>query len=108
MRTLASHPASQDVAHAFAAAACPMPQTMNHPTDTSTSLPRGDEGRRFEVRSVTGACYTLVEEVVLDEAGRPAGSRYRTAYAGLPVVANDDGTFTIVDTHTRLVRVGPR
>jgi hypothetical protein len=32
--------------------------------------------------------------------------RHRTAYAGLPVRANDDGTFTIVDTRTRLVRVG--
>ena len=81
---------------------------MNDETDTLTSLPRGAEGRRFEVRSVTGACYTLVEEIVLDGAGQTIGGRYRTAYAGLPVVANDDGSFTIVDTHTRLVRVGRR
>jgi len=107
MRTLASRSASQDVAPAFAAV-CPMPQPMNYPTDTSTSPPRGDEGRRFEVRSVTGACYTLVEETAVDEAGCAVGSCYRTAYAGLPVVANDDGSFTILDTHTRLVRVGSR
>jgi hypothetical protein len=85
-----------------------MLQPMNDPTDTLPSPPRGDEGRRFEVRSVTGACYTLVEEIAVDDAGRAGGSRYRTAYAGLPVVANDDGSFTIVDTHTRLVRVGRR
>ena len=107
MRTLAPHSASHGVAHAFAAAS-PMPQPMNDQTYTSTSPARGDEGRRFEVRSVTGACYTLVEEISVDDAGRAAGSRYRTAYAGLPVVANDDGSFTIVDTHTRLVRVGRR
>ena len=85
-----------------------MPQPENCETDMSTSPPRGNEGRRFEVRSVTGACYTLVEETAVDEAGRAVGSHYRTAYAGLPVVANDDGSFTIVDTHTRLVRVGWR
>ena len=55
---------------------------------------------RFEVRSITGACYTIVTEIGAD--GEP---RYRTAYAGLPVEANDDGTFTIVDTRTRLVRI---
>ena len=55
---------------------------------------------RFEVRSVTGACYTIVEEI-----GTDGKLRYRTAYAGLPVEANDDGTFTIVDTRTRLVRI---
>ena len=60
-----------------------------------------DTGGRFEVRSITGACYTLVEEI----DGEGACS-YHTAYAQLPVVANDDGTFTIVDTGTRLVRVG--
>jgi hypothetical protein len=54
----------------------------------------------FEVRSITGACYTIVEETAAD------GTRtYRTAYARLPVVANDDGTFTIVATGTRLIRV---
>lgn len=68
------------------------------------------ECARFEARSVTGASYTIVEH-------RPAGDDasgatdagtqrwYRTAYAGLPVVANEDGSFTIVATHTRLVRV---
>jgi len=107
MRTLASHPATQGVAHAFAAVR-PSLQPMNYPTEPLTSPPAGDELRRFEVRSVTGACYTLVEEPAVDESGRPAGSRYRTAYAGLPVVANRDGSFTIVDTHTRLVRAGRR
>ena len=62
--------------------------------------PPGDAARDFEVRSITGASYTIVEEVAGD------GTRtYRTAYARLPVAANDDGTFTIVDTGTRLVRV---
>ena len=56
--------------------------------------------REFEVRSITGASYTIVEESAAD------GTRtYRTAYAHLPVVANDDGTYTIVDTGTRLHRV---
>jgi len=67
------------------------------------------ESARFEARSVTGASYTIVEhrnvggDEGADEAG--AAKRYRTAYAGLPVVANDDGSFTIVSTHTRLTRV---
>jgi hypothetical protein len=67
----------------------------------------GRTGSRFEVRSVTGASYTLVEEVDRDGT---SGQRcqYRTAYAGLPVTANDDGSFTLVDTHTRLVRVNAR
>jgi len=30
---------------------------------------------------------------------------YRTAHARLPVAVNDDGSFTIVGTATRLVRV---
>jgi hypothetical protein len=63
---------------------------------------------RFEVRSVTGASYTLVEEVDRDAINGKPLRRYRTAYAGLPVTANDDGSFTIVDTHTRLVRVSAR
>jgi len=66
----------------------------------SASPPSAESGQRFEVRSITGACYTIVEQTDRDGA-----RRYRTAYAGLPVVANDDGTFTIVDTRTRLVRV---
>jgi hypothetical protein len=107
MRTLAFPSVSQGVDPAFAAVR-PMSQPLNDQTDPSTSPPQGDEGRRFEVRSVTGACYTLVEESAVDDAGGAACSRYRTAYAGLPVVANDDGSFSIVDTHTRLVRVGPR
>jgi len=60
----------------------------------------------FEVRSVTGASYTLVEDVERDPATGELLRRYRTGYAGLPVVANRDGTFTIVDTRTRLVRIG--
>lgn len=66
----------------------------------------GPSPRRLEVRSVTGACYTLVEDT--EGEGDCSHRRYRTAYAGLPVVANDDGSFTIVDTRTRLVRVDPR
>jgi hypothetical protein len=62
--------------------------------------PPSDAGRAFEVRSITGASYTIVEEIARDGT-----RRYRTAYARLPVTANDDGTFTIVDTGTRLVRV---
>ena len=81
---------------------------MNKQTDPSNGPPNRDEGRRFEVRSVTGACYTLVEEIAVDAAGGAVGSHYRTAYAGLPVIANGDGSFTIVDTHTRLVRAGRR
>ncbi len=75
--------------------------------DTGTILP-GRPQNRFEVRSVTGACYTLVEEA--DRAGTSDRIHrcYRTAYAGLPVVANDDGSFTLVDTQTRLVPVGER
>ena len=84
-------------------------------SDTGASLlqreePTGfEEHSRFELRSVTGARYTIVEEIRADaaRAGPACGGarRYRTAYAGLPVVANDDGSFTIVDTHTRLVRL---
>jgi hypothetical protein len=73
--------------------------------DTSASLNGGQRAHRFEVRSVTGACYTLIEQTV-EEAGRQR-RKYRTAYAGLPVTANPDGSFTIVDTQTRLVRVDP-
>ena len=75
---------------------------MNAPAPM-TPPPSDDSGRRFEVRSVTGACYTIVAEV-----GGDGALRYRTAYAGLPVIANDDGTFTIVDTRTRLVSTDPR
>lgn len=65
----------------------------------------GRPGNRFEVRSVTGASYTLVEDMDREDT-RTCGRRsYHTAYAGLPVVANDDGSFTIVATRTRLVRV---
>jgi len=79
--------------------------------DNALPLRGQREGRianRFEVRSVTGASYTLVEEVDRDGPGGRAERRFRTAYAGLPVVANDDGSFTLVDTHTRLVRVHAR
>jgi hypothetical protein len=80
--------------------------TMIRNADPLASAPSDRRSQRFEVRSVTGACYTLVEET--DREGGRAQHRYRTAYAGLPVVANDDGSFTIVDTHTRLVRVDRR
>jgi hypothetical protein len=76
--------------------------------DISTRPLQGRPMNRFEVRSVTGACYTLIEEVDRDGTSGRGHRRYRTAYAGLPVIANDDGTFTIVDTHTRLVPVSPR
>jgi hypothetical protein len=71
--------------------------------DAPSTPPSEDAGGRFEVRSITGACYTIIEEV--DREGR---RRYHTAYALLPVAANDDGSFTIVDTRTRLVRVEKR
>lgn len=76
--------------------------------DTLASLLQGRPANRFEVRSVTGACYTLVEEADRDGTNDRIHRHYRTAYAGLPVVANDDGSFTIVDTQTRLVRVDSR
>jgi hypothetical protein len=68
------------------------------------------ECARFDARSVTGASYTIVEQrsASNDACGAGEGGaemRYRTAYTGLPVVANDDGSFTIVPTHTRLVRI---
>ena len=82
--------------------------TMIDDADTSTGPTPGRPSNRFEVRSVTGARYTLVEEAGRDGTGGHARHSYRTAYAGLPVVANDDGSFTIVDTHTRLVPVSAR
>jgi hypothetical protein len=93
---------------------------MDEKAETAASLLQRDEApgftesTRFEARSVTGASYTIVEQAPLgdpvgaDREGRGGGGearRYRTAYAGLPVVANDDGSFTVVATHTRLVRV---
>jgi hypothetical protein len=91
---------------------------MDDKSDSRSSLGQPDEpagfaeSSRFEARSVTGASYTIVEQTCaeghasarVDVDCEPR--RYHTAYAGLPVVANDDGSFTIVDTHTRLVRVG--
>ena len=65
-----------------------------------SATPPSDSPRRFEVRSITGASYTIVDEVANDGT-----HTYRTAYARLPVLANDDGTYTIVDTATRLVLV---
>ena len=79
--------------------------------DNAPTLAKSASGgpiNRFEVRSVTGASYTLVEEVDREPMNGKPHRRYRTAYAGLPVTANDDGSFTIVDTHTRLVRVNTR
>jgi hypothetical protein len=74
----------------------------------STSSPQGRPRNRFEVRSVTGARYTLIEEADRDGTSGNVHRRYRTAYAGLPVIANDDGSFTLVDTHTRLIPVSAR
>lgn len=71
--------------------------------DVPTTPPPPQPASRFEVRSITGACYTIVEEIDADGT-----RRYHTAYARLPVVANPDGTLTMVDTHTRLVRVDER
>ena len=81
---------------------------MIDPPPTLSPQSPARAGNRFEVRSVTGASYTLVEEMERDGAGDPAGRRYRTAWTDLPVVANDDGSFTLVDTRTRLVRVDTR
>jgi len=78
----------------------------NSPTP-ETCRPRFPPNR-FEVRSVTGASYTLIEEWEGEGTSGQVRRRYRTAYAGLPVIANDDGSFTIVDTDTRLVRVSAR
>ena len=73
-----------------------------------------EDTARIQVRSVTGSSYTLVETTTferLDRGGpgtsvmRPVGRTYRTAYACLPVVRNEDDSFTIVDTMTRLLRV---
>ena len=72
-----------------------------------------EDTARFQVRSVTGASYTLIETTTFERSGRgagagdsrPVGRSYRTAYACLPVARNPDGSFTIVDTLTRLVRV---
>jgi hypothetical protein len=73
-----------------------------------------EDTARIQVRSVTGSSYTLVETTTFErlERGapgtsvmRPVARTYRTAYAGLPVVRNEDDSFTIVDTMTRLVRV---
>ena len=81
--------------------------TMNDDADTFTGPP-GRARNRFQVRSVTGACYTLVEEAHRDGTSGRVHRRYRTAYAGLPVTANDDGSFTLVDTRTRLVPIHAR
>jgi hypothetical protein len=107
MRTSGSCSTLQGVADAFGDVR-PMPQLVNQHTDPSTDPLPSDEPPRFEVRSVTGACYTLIEERAPDQGDGVVRSRYRTAYAGLPVVANEDGSFTIVDTRTRLVRVALR
>jgi hypothetical protein len=89
---------------------------MDESADIPASLLQGDdlpgfaESARFEARSVTGASYTIVELTTCAGAPEHAGDEcaeckhYRTAYAGLPVRANDDGSFTVVDTRTRLVR----
>ncbi|HEX2540406.1 MAG TPA: hypothetical protein VHM00_04920 [Caldimonas sp.] len=73
-----------------------------------------EDTARIQVRSVTGSSYTLIETTTFErlERGRagtsvmrPLSRTYRTAYACLPVVRNEDGSFTILDTMTRLVRV---
>ena len=76
--------------------------------NTNPSSSRGRPSARLEVRSVTGACYILIEEADRDSSGDRVRRHYRTAYAGLPVIANDDGSFTLIDTQTRLVPVGAR
>jgi hypothetical protein len=81
---------------------------MIEDADIAASLLQGRDSNRLEVRSVTGACYTLVEETGRDGGSERGHRHYRTAWAGLPVVANDDGSFTLVDTDTRLVRVDSR
>ena len=82
----------------------------NYPVSTLQPMedddpPRFAECARFDARSVTGAWYTIVEKRAASNDAHGAETRYRTAYTGLPVVANDDGSFTIVPTHTRLVRI---
>jgi len=85
----------------------PQERSVRHPTYS-------EDTDRFQVRSVTGSSYTLVETTTferIDRGGagsstaRPLARSYRTAYACLPVVRNEDDSFTIVDTRTRLVRV---
>jgi hypothetical protein len=88
--------------------ACRSVLTMIDDAPTRSTPVPGPPPSRFVVRSITGAAYTLVEEVDREGAGGAVRRRYRTAYAGLPVVANEDGSFTLVDTKTRLVRVAPR
>jgi len=90
-----------------AARAC-IPATMSDNADNAASPSQGRARTRVEVRSVTGACYTLIEEADRDGTHERVDRRYRTAYAGLPVIANDDGSFTLVDTQTRLVQVSVR
>ena len=85
----------------------PLLPLIDH-TDTHPSPSQGRATARLEVRSVTGACYTLVEEADRDGSSDRVRRHYRTAYAGLPAVANDDGSFTLIDTQTRLVPVGAR
>ena len=85
----------------------PQERSVPHPTYS-------EDTDRFQVRSVTGSSYTLIETTAferIDRGGagplvsRPVARSYRTAYACLPVVRNEDDSFTIVDTRTRLVRV---
>ena len=85
-----------------------LPQERPVPSDTFN-----EDTARFQVRSVTGSSYTLVETTTFERLDRGAGRTvqrpvqrsYRTAYSCLPVVRNADDSFTIVDTRTRLVRV---
>ena len=75
---------------------------------------RDDPGVAYlDARSVTGARYTLLERTtrqrriaVNGEAMEIVATTYCTAYGRLAVVANDDGSFTIVETQTRLTRTG--
>jgi len=82
--------------------------------DPARSHTYSEDTDRFQVRSVTGSSYTLVETTTFERSDgggagpslpRPVAWSYRTAYACLPVARNEDGSFTIVDTRTRLVRV---
>ena len=85
-----------------------MTTTMIDNADNAASPSQGRAATRFEVRSITGACYTLVEEAHRDGTSGRLHRSYRTAYAGLPVIANGDGSFTLVHTRTRLVPINAR
>ncbi len=85
---------------------------QEHPVESQTY---SEDTARLTVRSVTGSSYTLVETTTFERmdggagpsSARPVARSYRTAYACLHVVSNEDDSFTIVDTRTRLERSAP-